>query len=120
MEASANGWTLTLQSPGVAFAVIELDRTLPEPGRMLEAALAAWRSEYRDVEAEPALEAVCGEVALGHEVELLAMDLPVLCWTRSFHGPAGTVLVVCQVPDLEREEHEPALRQLTSAMRIEE
>jgi hypothetical protein len=119
-EPSEDGWTLTLQGPGSAFAVVRLDQTLPEPGEMLEAALAAWRSEYRDVEVEPAMESIAGDLAAGHEVEFLSMDLPVLCWTRSFFGPAGTVLVLCQVGDTDREESEPALRAITATMRVED
>jgi hypothetical protein len=120
LEPATDGWTLTLQGPGTAFAVVRLDQTQPEPGEMLEAALAAWRSEYRDVEVEPAMEMIAGDLAMGHEVEFLSMDLPVLCWTRSFNGPAGTVLVLCQVGGRDREESEPALRAITATMRVED
>lgn len=119
-EPGPDGWTLTLQGPGSAFGVVRLDRNLPEPSEMLEAALEAWRSEYRDVEVQPAMETIAGDVAMGHEVEFLGMDLPVLCWTRSFYGPAGTVLVLCQLSDKEREESEPALRAITATMRVED
>jgi len=119
-EAAEAGWTLTLQTPGDAFALIRLDRTLPEPGEMLEEALAGLRSEYRDIDVETALETIAGDVAVGHDVEFLSLDLPVSCWTRSFHGPAGTVLVYCQVSDADREEHEPALRNLTASMILDD
>src|SRR4051812_18103304 len=88
-EPGDDGWTLTLQSGSTAFAVIQLDRTLPEPGQLLDEALDALRGEYRDIDVEPALETIAGEVALGHEVEFQSLDVPVTCWTRAFHGPAG-------------------------------
>ncbi len=120
VEASPDGWTLTLQSPGAAFAVVRLDRNLPDPAEMLAAALEGFRSEYRELEVEPALETIAGDLALGHDLEFLSLDLDVVGWLRAFHGPAGTVLVVCQVPDAERVEHEPPLRALTASMRVEE
>ncbi|MBY0229090.1 MAG: hypothetical protein K2W96_07425 [Gemmataceae bacterium] len=119
-ERAADGWTLTLQSAGTAFAVVRLDRNLPDPEEMIEAAMEALRAEYRDLEEEPALETIAGDMAHGTDLEFLSLDVPTTCWLRGFHGPAGTVLVMCQVSDLDRVENEPALRAITSGMRTEE
>lgn len=120
LDRASDGWTATLQSPGTAFAVVRLDRSLPEPEAMLGATLEALQAEYPDVEAEPALETISGDLAAGHDIDFFSMDLPTACWTRSFYGAAGTVLVLCQVSDLDREVYEPALRALTRSMRTEE
>ena len=87
---------------------------------MLAAVLEALRAEYRDLEVEPALETIAGEVAVGDDIEFQSLDVPTAAWTRSFDGPAGTVLVLCQVSDMDREENEPLLRAVTSGMRSEE
>ena len=104
-EDSPDGWTVTVQSPSTAFAVVRLDQSLPEPEQMMEAAMEAMRAEYRDLEVEPALETVAGEVATGNDIEFLSLDVPTTCLLRSFHGQAGTVLVLCQVSDMDREEN---------------
>ena len=119
-EKSPTGWTVTLQSPGTAFAMIQLDRDLPDPQQMIDEALETLRSDYPTLEAESTLETIAGEMAIGHDLEFFSMDLLNSAWTRSFYGPAGTVFLLCQVTDADREEYEPGLKEVTRSMRSEE
>jgi hypothetical protein len=119
-EDSPTGWTVTLQSPGSAFAVVYLNRELPPIEQVALTTLEALQAEYPHLEAESAVETIAGEMAVGHDIEFFSLDMPVMCWTRSFYGPAGTVLVQCQVPSPEEVEYEPALRAICASMRAEE
>src|SRR5262245_58042719 len=92
-EESANGWTVTLQSPGAAFAMIQLDRDMPEPRQMVHEALETLRDDYATLDADSALETIAGEMAIGHDMEFFSMDMLNTCWTRSFYAVAGTVFV---------------------------
>ena len=120
LEPAENGWTATVQSPGTAFAMVQLDRDLPEPEQMVEQALETLKSDYPSLEAESAMETVAGEMAIGHNIEFFSMDMLNTCWTRCFYGGAGTVFVLCQASGVDREDYEGVLRALTRSMRSEE
>jgi hypothetical protein len=119
-EEADDGWTVTLQSPGSAFALIQLDRNLPDPRQMVHEALETLKSDYPSLEAESALETVAGEMALGHDIEFFSLDMLNTAWTRSFFSLAGTVFVLCQATGADEEDYEPALRQICASMRHEE
>lgn len=119
-EESQDGWTVTLKSPGTAFAVVSLERGMRPAEDMAAEALEALRADYPDLDAENAIEPIAGDLALGHDIEFFRFDLPVTAWTRCFYGPAGTVLVLCQVGGPDEEEYEPALRGICASMRSEE
>ena len=119
-EDSDEGWTVLLQSPGTAFALFRLDRSLPTPEEVVTTALNALKEDYPKLEAEPAIENLAGEMAIGHDIEFFSLDLVVHSWTRSFFGPAGTLLVLCQVSDVDADECEPLLRALRASLRADE
>ena len=119
-EEGEDGWAVTLQSPGAAFAVIRLERGMPDAVEVVEAALATLKSVYPDLEATSAIEAVAGQIAIGHDIEFFSLDIANLAWTRCFFGPAGTVLILCQFSDVDSSDYEAALHAITASMRIEE
>ncbi|MFO0875940.1 MAG: hypothetical protein U0840_00955 [Gemmataceae bacterium] len=119
-EDSAEGWTVTLQSPGTAFAVIQLDRDLPDPRQVVEEALGALREDYPNLEADSALENIAGEMALGHDIEFIHLDMLNSCRTRSFYGPAGTVFLLCQWSGADSEDFESSLDGIVKSVKSEE
>jgi hypothetical protein len=48
------------------------------------------------------------------------MDLTNTCWTRSFYSARGTVLVLCQINDLELDTNEPILRAMCASLELED
>jgi hypothetical protein len=119
-EDGPDGWNVSLQSPGTAFALVRLDRTLPVVEDVAATALEALREDYPALEATSAVESMAGEMAIGHDIEFISLDLTNACWTRCFYGPAGTVLVLCQVSDVDEADYEPALRALCASIRAGE
>ncbi len=119
-EDADNGWTVTLQSPGAAFAMVQLDRDLPDPRQMVHEALQTLKGEYPSLEADSALETIAGEMAVGHDMEFFSLDMVNTCWTRSFYGVAGTVFLLCQTTGADEDDYEPALRAVAASMRLEE
>jgi hypothetical protein len=116
-EPTPEGWTVLLQSPGTAFATISLNREMPTTEEMALTAMEAMKEDYPSLEAESAVDMLAGEMAVGHDIEFFTLDMGTTCWTRSFYGAAGTVLVLCQVSELDRETYEPALRGICASMR---
>jgi hypothetical protein len=119
-EPADNGWTVTLQSPGAAFAMIQMDADMPDPRQMVHEALETLQGEYPTLEASSALETISGEMAVGHDMEFFSLDMLNTCWTRSFYGVAGTVFILCQATGADEVDYEPALRGICASMRLEE
>jgi hypothetical protein len=123
-EETDAGWTMLLQSPGSAFLTLTLDQSMPAVEEMADAALAALREDYPDLEADDRVEKFAGQMAVGHDIAFLVkcvnFDLTNTCWTRCFYSDSGTALVLCQANDLELEEYGPVLKAVCASLRVEE
>lgn len=119
-EEGAGGWTVSLQSPGTAFLTLTYDESMPEVEEMADAALSALREVYPDLEAEDRVEQLAGQIAVGHDISFLSLDLTNTCWTRSFYSDTGTLLLLCQSSDFEMEKYGPVLRAVGASLRVEE
>jgi hypothetical protein len=119
-EEAEHGWTVSVQSPDTALLVVTLDEEMPDAEKVAETALGALKEEYPDLEADPCVDSVAGQPAVGHEIRFFSFDLTNTCWTRSFYSARGTVLVLWQINDLELETNEPVLRAICKSMKIED
>jgi hypothetical protein len=119
-EENDDGWTVSVQSPDTAFVMVCLREDMPSTDRLANAALDALREDYPELEAEDRVESLAGQPAVGHDIRFFSFDLTNTCWTRSFYSAAGTVLVMCQMNDLEQEKNEPILRAICASMGLED
>jgi hypothetical protein len=119
-QDSEDGWTISLQSPDTAFMMLCLREDMPATSDLAAAALEALKEEYEDLEADDSIESLAGQPAVGHDIRFFSLDLPNTCWTRSFYSARGTVLVLCQLNDLENETNEPVLRAICASLAVEE
>jgi hypothetical protein len=102
--------TVSIQSPGgLAFALVTVDDSRPDPAEVADQALSAMREEYPTLDATPALEPISGHNAVGHDVEFISLDLTNSCVLRSFRTPRRTVFVLAQWSDLEEDDAEATL-----------
>jgi len=119
-EECETGWTILLQSPGTAFMTITCDADMPTVEEMAEAAVVALREDYPQLEAEPVIESLAGQMAIGHDIQFFSLDMINTCWTRSFYSNLGTMLVLCQATDKELEDYKPQLRAICASLQVEE
>lgn len=109
--------SITTQSPGgLAFAIITVDEGRPDPAAMADEALDAMRAEYPDLDASPAVEAVGGHKAVGHDVEFLALDLVNSCSIRCWQTPHRTIFVMGQWSDLDEDDPEGHIRAIRASI----
>jgi hypothetical protein len=113
-----DGWTVTVQSPGAAFAMLRLDRAMPDARQVADAALEALRADYPALKATPVSDRLAGEAASGHDISFVTSGERVTCRTRALPTPAGTLLVLCQFAEYEQGECEPALRAICASLRV--
>jgi hypothetical protein len=119
-QDTEDGWTVSVQSPDTAFMMICLREDMPSTNQVADAALDALREEYKDLEADDCIDSLAGQPAIGHDIRFFSLDLPNTCWTRSFYSAQGTVLVLCQVNDLELPTNEPVLRAMCASLKVDE
>jgi hypothetical protein len=119
-EENETGWTVSLQGPGTAFAMVCLRNDAPDPGRMADAVLETLREDYPDLEEEPRVDTLAGRPAVGHDITFFSLDLTNTAWTRSIAGTQGTILMLCQTADLELDSEEPVLRAVCKSLRVED
>jgi hypothetical protein len=119
-EDAQTGWTVSVQSPATAFFILTFDEEMPEVGAVAETVLEALRADYPDLEAEPALESLAGQPAMGHDITFFSLDLTNTCHSRCFYSDAGTILLMWQANDLELEAVEPVLKAICASLQVEE
>jgi hypothetical protein len=110
-----DGWTVTVQSPGAAFAMLRLDRAMPDARQVADAALEALRTDYPALKATPVTDRLAGETASGHDISFVTSGARVTCRTRTLSTPAGTLLVMCQFAEYEQGEYESTLRAICAS-----
>ena len=119
-EDAQTGWTVSVQSPATAFFILTFAEEMPEVGAVAETVLEALRADYPDLEAEPALESLAGQPAMGHDITFFSLDLTNTCHSRCFYSDAGTILLIWQANDLEWDAVGPVFRAICASLQVEE
>lgn len=117
--AGDGGWSVTVQSPETAFLFVSLRPDADSPADLADQALAALKAEYKELDAENAVETVGGTAAIGHDIDFLTVDTSVVCRTRCLDTTAGPLLVLAQVGEYDREQHDPVLRAVVASLTID-
>jgi len=119
-EAEDGAWTVTLTSPDTAFVLVSLRPDARDPADLADQTLDALKAEYKELDAENAVETIAGEVAIGHDIDFLTVDTAITCRTRALDTPAGPLLVMTQVSEYDRERNDPVLRAIVLSLTVDE
>ena len=97
--------TINLEHPaGIAFVIITIDLSCPDPGEVADSILETLREEYSDLEEDPFEEVVNKRLVSGYDVEFFALDLSNTARIRSFRTFTRTLTVYGQWSDLVDDE----------------
>jgi len=88
-------------SPETAFWHLSKHAPDIELESLFDEALAALRSEYQDIEVEPAQERLEDHDLEGFDVHFICLDLTNTCRLRACRTPSATFLLICQAEDRE-------------------
>jgi hypothetical protein len=111
-----SGWAVTVQSPDTAFLIVTFDAEAPDVATMSDAAVETLRAEYPGLEAEPKVESIAGQPAVGYDIRFFSFDLTNSAGIRAFPAEEGTVLVHWQLTDLEQDRNEPVLKAICASI----
>src|SRR5207244_12769326 len=104
-EDNDTGWTVVVQSPDTAFAMISLNDESLSVESMAETALTAMREDYPDLEADSCVDSLAGRPSVGYDIRFFSFDLPTTSWIARFYSSRRTMLVMCQVNAVALDTH---------------
>jgi hypothetical protein len=114
------GWAVTVSSPGSAFALITLRPDAAGPQDLAEQTLATLKQDYEEIDSIPSVDSLGGMPALGYDLDFLTLDTTVIGSIRAAMTTGGPLLVLWQVGEFDRDQHEPALRKLCASLTVAE
>ncbi len=96
--------TVEVEHPaGIAFLLVRIDESRPDPALVADSAMEAMREEYPDLDSVPVVETLAEHRATGYDVEFFTLDVSNAACIRCFDTPRRTVLVFGQWSDLGEE-----------------
>lgn len=119
-DTDDGGWTVSVHSPEFAFMVVSLRPEASDPAQVVDETLAALRAEYKELDADDAIDAIAGRPAIGHDIDILSLDTAVSCRSRCVETPAGPLLVMAQSTDYDREQNDPVLQAVWASLEVDE
>jgi hypothetical protein len=118
-EATDGSWTVSLTSPATAFVLVSLRPDAREPADLADQTLQALKSDYQELDAENRVETIGGQMAIGHDIDFLTLDTAITCRTRCVESLGGPLLILTQVSEYDREQHDPVLRAIVASFQFE-
>ena len=116
IEARDSGNSVTVYSPGGAFWSITIHPASQSPQKLADAALAAMRNEYDELDAEAVAETVAGQDLTGWDMNFYCLDLTNTALVRGFRTDEATYLIFCQADDREFDEVEQVFAAITRSL----
>jgi hypothetical protein len=119
-DVTLEGWTATVQSPGTAFLLISLRPDADDPAQVADQTLEALKGDYPELDATDVTETIAGRLAIGYDLDFVALDATVVCRIRALDADGGPLLILTQSGEMDRAKHEPALKAIVTSLEIEE
>ena len=110
------GEQVVVSSPHTAFWQLSKQPANADLEACFDEALAALRSEYHDMEVEPANDSIEGQELVGYDVNFICLDLTNTCWVRGLRTTDATYLLLCQAEDSEFEMVGPVFRAMIASV----
>ena len=118
-QQTANEVTITISSRETSFWSLTLFFDRPQPERVLETALEAFRDEYDDIDVYPAETMLCRLNNLSRDVEFVCFELINSAFLRVFCTGRFTALVFYQGTDHELEETRSVLEEISNTLQCD-
>ena len=113
-------WSANIVSKDTAFVLASLRPDVDHPAELADEALDVLKAEYKDLDADPVVENIAGQPAVGYDIDFLAVDTSVVSFIRALNTPDGPLLLLAQVSEYDREANEPLLRAILASVQIED
>jgi len=115
-QPTEGGVCITVDSPETSFWSIVLEPDGPDPEQLLQAAVAAFREEYSELDSHPVHSRISHRSALGRDIEFVCLDMLNTACLRAFRTGNFTVFILFQGCDDELEETRETLDAITASL----
>jgi len=115
-DKESEGEQVVVSSPETAFWHLSKHSPDIELELLFDEALAALRTEYHDIEVEPASERLEDQEFEGFDVSFICLDLTNTCWLRACRTPSATLLLICQAEDREFARVSPVFQAMLASV----
>jgi hypothetical protein len=112
------GWSVSIQSPGSAFALIAFRPDAEDPAQLADETLVTLMDEYPGLDHVDRVERIAGRMAIGHDVDFIALDATVTCRTRCLETTSGPMLLMLQFGERDPDELRAGLERIASSLEI--
>lgn len=107
---------VVVSSPNTAFWHLTKYPADAELEMLFDEALAVLRTEYPEMETEPADEELESRPLMGFDVSFICLDLTNTCWLRGFQTDDGTYLLISQAEDREFAQVSPVFQAMLASL----
>ena len=112
--------SISVQSPATSFWLLTLLFDCPDPDRIAEAALDAFRDEYDDLDVYPATEQICLSETLAWDIDFRCRELYNRAQLCAFRTGRFSAMVLTQASDDESEATGEILTAISDSLNIVE
>ena len=109
-------FTVTVHSPETSFWSLTLLFDRPEPQQVLDSALDAFREVYSELDIYPGDDRLADRPTLACDLDFVCHELISTAFLRAIATPRFTILVLFQGADLELDETQVLLEQITRSL----
>ncbi len=107
--------TVTVYAPGGGFWSVSGHAPGGDPATLVEAVVAEMRTEYRELDAEPAADEVAGRTLGGTDLNFYCLDLTNTAHIRTVATTQAIYLILCQAEDREWDDIAPVFDAITTS-----
>jgi hypothetical protein len=108
--------SVTVTGDGTAFCTVTMLYDRPDPRRVLDAAVQAFRDEYAELDVYSADSRMASRHAVGCDVDFFCLELCNTALLRAFRTGRFTVLVLFQSSDAELPGARPVFNELCRSL----
>ena len=107
---------VVIAAPETAFWHLSKHPRAVDLETLFDEALAAMRTDYKEMEVSPAEDQIEGRPLGGFDVNFYCLDLTITTWLRGFQTDEATFLLMCQAEDRELRTTGPVFRAMWTSL----
>lgn len=107
--------TVTVYAPGGGFWAVSGHASGGDPRELAGAVVSQMREEYRDLDAEEAVDRLADHDLPGFDMNFYCLDLTNTAQVRTLATPEAIYLIFCQAEDREWDEVAPVFAAMTTS-----
>ena len=106
---------VTVYSPEGGFWSVSGHASGGNPAELVQAVLSQMRTEYQDLDSEPAADDMAGHSLIGLNMNFYCLDLTNTAEVRTLETLDAIYLIICQAEDREWERISPVFAAITTS-----